>query len=436
MATIRYVNDLGNGHSGYLTYDAIQVTTASGATVTTQQNGPVGSDAFGRLRISNPVTLFDSSHRYSENGHWSVSSGVGGATTFNANQGLVELAVTTSSGSKIYKETDRVFPYQPGKSLLVMATFVMAPGQTNLRQRVGYFGSGNGIYYQMSGNTAAFVKRTSISGSVTETVVTQSNWNEDKLDGTGPSSVSLDATKAQIFWTDIEWLGVGRVRTGFVINGTFIHCHSFDHANLIDTTYMTTASLPVRYEIEALNTLTSAATLKEICSTVISEGGYELRGDAYSISTPLSTPRTFTASGTFYPIASIRLKTSPNRLDGVVIPNAIAILGQGNNGVFHWKVVKGATTSGGTWTSAGSSSCVEYNLSGTSYSGGTDLAAGFITASNQVSTALELPTEQLFRYQLERNSFTSTPYELTFVAASKAAADTAYASLNWEEVTQ
>ena len=445
MATLRYVNDLGNGHSGYVTYTGIvvatesgqplEVTTASGTSIAVQPAGAAG-DAFGRLRISQPFTVFDSSHRYSINGHWNTSSGTGGTVTFNANQGLVDLAVTTTSGSKVYRETNRVFSYQPGKSLLVMNTFVMASGETNLRQRAGYFSSGNGIYFQVSGTTPAFVERTSISGTVTETIVPQTSWNNDKLDGTGNSGFTLDPTKAQIFWTDIEWLGVGTVRAGFVINGQFIICHSFHHANLISSTYITTATLPMRYEIEALGTLSETKTLKQICSTVLSEGGYELRGDANSINTPLDTPRTFTSSGVYYPVAAIRLKTSPDRLDAVVIPNAMSILGQGNNAVFNWKVIQNGTVSGGTWTSAGSGSPVDYNLSGVSISGGTTLAAGFISASTQSTNALEITTNQLFKYQLERNSFTAVPTEFILAVASKAANDTAYIALDWEEISR
>ena len=192
----------------------------------------------------------------------------------------------------------------------------------------------------------------------------------------------------------------------------------------------------MRYEIEALGTLSGAKTMKQICSSILSEGGYELRGDAVSVATPLNTPRTFTNSGVFYPVAAIRLKASPDRLDAVVIPNAVAILGQGNNAVFNWKIVNGGTVSGGTWTSAGTNSPVEYNLSGVSISGGTDLTAGFISANTQSANALQVATDQLFKYQLERDSFTSTPTELILAVASKVSSDTAYIALDWEELTR
>ena len=445
MATLRYVNDLGNGHSGYINYgsgipvstisgQSLNVSTASGDSVSIQPAGVAG-DAFGRLRISEPFTLFDSSHRFSINGNWYSSTAVSGAVTFNSDQGLVDLDVVTTSGSRVYRETNRVFPYQPGKSLLCMASFVMAPEQDNLRQRVGYFGTNNGVYLEVSGSSVSIVKRSFVSGTVSNTTIPKASWNGDKLDGSGESKVTLDLSKAQIFWSDFEWLGVGRVRSGFVINGQFIICHTFDHANQIDSTYMTTANLPVRYEIEALDTLSSGTTMKEICASVISEGGYLVRGQSRSVGTVITSPYTFTTSGINYPMVSVRLKTSPDRLDGVVIPNAVSFVGDGNNAFFNWKVVAGGTTSGGTWTTTNSGSCVDYNISGTSISGGTVLAQGYASASNQSSSSLDLTTDNLFKYQLQRNSFTSTPIELTFVVSAANGGDTGYASIDWEEIT-
>ena len=173
---------------------------------------PASVDSFGRLRVSNPLTLFDSSHRHQDNGLWATSVANSGTATFNANQGLMDLAVTTTSGSKVYRETLRVFPYQPGKSLLILSTFVFNEAKTNLRQRSGYFDNNNGFFLELSGTTLSFVRRSYVSGTLVETKIPQSDWNTDKLDGTGLSGITLDMTKAQILWSDMEWLGVGSVR--------------------------------------------------------------------------------------------------------------------------------------------------------------------------------------------------------------------------------
>ena len=399
----------------------------------------VALDAFGRQRVSNPLTLFDSSHRYKDNGLWETATTSGGTAVFSANEGLVNLNVTTSSGSKVVRETTKVFSYQPGKSLLVLTTFVFNAAKANLRQRAGYYGADNGIYFQVNGTGAgsvSFVERSLVTGVVTESPVTQENWNVDKLDGTGPSKLTLDPSKAQILWMDIEWLGLGTVRVGFVINGQFIHCHSFNHANLITSTYITTASLPLRYEIENTGVTATASTLKQVCSTVISEGGYELRGLQQAISTPIGEPRDLTTANTYYPIISLRLKTFPNFLDAIVILTALSLMGITNNANYNWQVIASGTTSGGTWTSAGANSAVEYNRTATSITGGRILASGFTNGSNQGSQSVDILKEALFAFQLERNGLTSTPYELTLVAASDAAGADIYASLDWEEISR
>jgi len=396
---------------------------------------PTGtSDAFGRIRTSNPLTLFDSSHRYHDNGLWSTSTATGGAATFDADAGLVNLAVTTASGSEVIRETTKCCSYQPGKSLLVMSTLTLNPAKTGLRQRVGYYGAANGMYLELANNTLSFVERSSSTGSLVETRVAQSNWNIDPLNGDGPSNLELDITKSQIMWMDIEWLGLGTVRMGFVINGKFIHCHSFHHANQITGTYITTASLPLRYEITNTAATASASTLKQVCSTVLSEGGYELRGLQQAVGTTITAPYALTTAGTYYPIISLRLKSTS--LDAIVILTALSILGATANTNYNWRVITSATTTGGTWTSAGADSSVEYNLTGTATTGGRILAQGYISSTNQSTASVDILKEALFKFQLERNGLTSTPYELSLAVTASVATSNVHASMDWEEISR
>jgi hypothetical protein len=398
----------------------------------------VQSDAFGRLRVSNPLTLFDSSHRYDDNELWSTATATGGAAVFNADQGLVDINVTAASGSSVIRETIKVFSYQPGKSLLVMNTFVMNDSKTGLTQRVGYYGDDNGFYLQQEGDDIAFVERSIVTGSLVENSILQADWNGDKLDGTGASGYTLDLTKAQIYWMDVEWLGVGSVRMGFVIDGQFIICHTFNHANLITSTYITTASLPLRYEIFNTAGTSGASTLKQICSTVISEGGYELRGKQQSAGTAITAPRTFAVAGTYYPIVGIRLKST--RLDAIAIATAVSILGLGNSKNYEWRVVNGSTAliTGGSWVDASADSSVQYNITGSSVAGGRVLASGYVNSSNQGSPSINILKEALFANQLERNGLTGTPFELVIAmaVATTSGGESAYASIDWEEISR
>ena len=333
--------------------------------ITTSPSTSTATDAFGRMRVSSPLTLFDSTQRFQPDTRFNnANSATGSSFTYDANASLTSMTVTSTSGSYCYRESSRVFPYQPGKSLQILRTFCMAPAQTGLRQRVGYFGAQNGVFLEQTGNTINFVIRSFVSGAVVEDKQPQSLWNVDTLLGNGPSGLTLDLTKVQIFWTDIEWLGVGTVRCGFVINGQFIHCHSFHHANIANTTYMTTATLPIRTEIENIGGMANTATMNVICTSVMSEAGYEIRGRNRTAGTPVNSSYTLTTAGVMYPVVSLRLKSE--WAEAVVVPKDIAVLGLTGNGTrLAWSLVEDATITGGTWATTGTDSAVQYNTTGT-----------------------------------------------------------------------
>lgn len=426
--------------------DSGQVFTRYEVNMLSDRLSPSGTltDAFGRLRVVQPFTLFDSSHRFADNGLWVTSNTASNSSfAFIENQSTVDMSVGTTANAEVIRETTKVFSYQPGKSLLIMNTFAMSAPKANVRQRVGYFGGSNGIYLENDGTTNYFVLRTNTSSTVAETRVSQSNWNIDKFDGTGYSSQSggsdhsggLDVSKTNIFWMDIEWLGVGDVRCGFVVDGRMILAHTFHNDNKNTVPYMTTATLPLRLEIKNTGVTASNSTLSQICSTVISEGGYELYGAQQAVETPINSPVDLPTAGTYYPVISLRLKTSPNRLDAVVILTALSILGI-SNGYYNWQVRANATTSGGTWVSSGSNSAVEYKIDGDTVTGGRVLASGFTGATNQASSPIDILKEALFKFQLERNGLTGTPYELTLCAAASSNGADIYASMDWEEITR
>jgi hypothetical protein len=396
--------------------------------------GGTSVDAFGRLRVSQPFTLFDSSHRFRDNNLWATSNTSNTTIVFSENEGLINLNVDTTANSEIIRETTKVFSYQPGKSLLIFTTFVMAPAKTNLRQRVGYFGANNGMYLEQSDSTISFVERSRVTGTMVETRIAKADWNIDKMDGTGPSGLTLDLTKAQILWMDIEWLGLGSVRMGFVIDGSFVLCHTFHHANIVSTTYITTASLPLRLEIKNTGITASNSTMKQICSSVISEGGYELNGLQQAVGNEVATPTDLTNAGTYYNLVSLRLKST--HLDAIVILTALSMLGITNNAIYNWQVRGSATTTGGTWISAGPNSAVEYKLDGATVSGGRVLASGFSTATTQSSVPIDILKEALFKFQLERDGLAGTPYELTLCCATNSAGADMYAAMDWEEISR
>jgi hypothetical protein len=402
---------------------------------------PSGSavDAFGRARMSQPYTLYDSFHRYADNGKENTANTSSATYSFNSSTSSIDMVVNGTSGQYCYRESKKIFAYQPGKSLQILKTFVMSPHKTNLRQRVGYFDTENGFFLERSDattNNVSFVKRSKVTGSAVDTRVDKADWNIDKLDGTGPSLLTLDLDNPQILFIDIEWLGVGSVRMGFVINGQFIHCHTFHHSNLASSAkgaYMQTACLPIRSEIENVGATSGSSTYKQICATVISEGGFALSGRARTYGHAPNPGIRLTTAGTYYPVLSIRL--NPSNLGALVIPKEVNFVPL-NSGIYRYKLVLNATVAGAVWTNAASDSFVQYNSNTTAtMSGGDDLISGFVTSTVQAGGSLIDIGEGIFRYQLERNSFTSTSTPLTLAITCDTATVNCAASASWEEIT-
>jgi hypothetical protein len=363
----------------------------------------------------------------------------GGTTTYLPNESTIQLNVNSTSGAEVVRQSYRSFPYQPGKGLLCLATFVMNTAKTNLRQRVGYFGTQNGVYFQLNDTTKSFILRSYIGGSVDDTSrkVDQSSWNGDKLDGTGASGLTLDLTKPQILWMDFEWLGVGSVRCGFIINGAYIVCHTYNTANVYGTSvYMTTAILPVRYEITNTGTTSGSSSLKQICSSVVSEAGFEQTSiDHAARRTTIFTNIDTTA--TFFPIVSIRLASTA--LGAVVIPNRIQFLPTTSQN-YEVVLLKNPTLTGATWAAiVPSDANVEFDVAATAISAtGTIVQTDYITASGSAGVAnTSVPTGYNLDLQLGVSlTGVSDIYTLAVRTVSGATKGDGVGSLSFFDLTQ
>jgi len=394
-------------------------------------------DAFNRLKVSSPFTLFDSQQRYVLSDKWDYVGLSGGTYSFNPTESTVSLIAGTTNGSKMYVETKRVFPYQPGKSLTIVHSFAMAQPKSGLRQRVGYFGiTGgvtlgtpyNGVYLQQDGLTLSICLASASLG--TTQTITQSNWNADKFDGTGDSGVTLDVTKGNIFWLDVEWLGVGDVRSGFYIDGKPVVAHTFYNTNKNSTTYMTTACLPLRYEIENTSSQATSSTMRQICSTVLSEGGYEGFSRRYNVTHSGPTPHTLTTAGTQYPLIAIRL--APDRLDSIIVPSNISVaIEPGTNNkplVVQYRILLNPTLTGNTWETHFNGN-VQYNVTATGVTGGTDIIGGYISSSG----TLDVSTINDFNFQIGRTQLgVSDTFVLVLVPTENGTQG--YTDLSWFEI--
>jgi hypothetical protein len=355
-------------------------------------------DLFGRLKVSNPFTLFDSTHRYEQDGDFSdVVIGTGSTVGIITAQSTATLGIGTTAGCSLIRESKRVFSYQPGKSLQVLQTFVFSLPKENLTQRVGYASSENGILLELNGSQLNIVKRTSASGITTNIVIPQSQWNKDTLDGTGFSTsnstgIKLDPSKVQIMFSEYEWLGAGSVRVGFAIDGRFIIAHQFDHANILDGVYMTTPNLPVRYEMFNTGITTSPSMMKQICVSVQSNGGYEKKVAEIFVRKTTSV----TVGTDYIPIVSMRLK--PGREDAVILPTKFDGLPLSNNVPYVIALIKNPTLVGAAFTDSESPN-VQYDITATSMSGGQVVDFTYAFGANQSNGAVR--TSEGYNWDLQ-----------------------------------
>jgi hypothetical protein len=395
--------------------------------------GGTNTDAFGRLRVSQPYTLFDSQNRYAADNQFDVSTTGTGTTSFLSNEAAVKMEVTGAGVGSVLRQSYRSFPYQPGKGLLVLATFVMDSSMSlNLTQRVGYYNDSNGVFFQRIDGVYSFVLRSSVTGSPSDArTVNQSDWNGDKLNGTGESGYTLDPSKAQILWMDFEWLGVGSVRCGFIIDGQYIVCHTFNNANEITNVYMTTAILPVRYEIKTV-TSAVAASMKAICCSVISEGGFEQTSIDH---VARRTAVLGTIGTTFLPVVSIRLASG--RTGAVVLPNRVQVLPTTSQN-YEVALIKNPTLTAASWTAVPSDSNVEYDVSATATTGGTIVQTDYVTSSGSGGTqGLSAATGYNFDLQLGATiSGTSDIYTVAVRTVSGATTGDVVGSLSFYDLTQ
>ncbi len=449
--------------------------------VTATINGEVSvaganPDAFGRARVSELFTLGDYKHIYAIDPNFLDSIYGGGNVVFYPDQACCVLSTGSNTAAYAIHQTKFYHHYQPGKSQLIYSSVNFRAPHRNVTKRTGYFDDNDGIYFEQVGSDTAngnvvsastqtlnWVIRTYVGGSPSEadystTVngvpytykrrVPQSEWNIDPCDGTGPSGFNLDITKTQLAWIDFQWLGVGRVRCGFVHNGESITAHEYYHSNVLPTVYISNPNLPVRCEIRNTGTTTGGAS-DQICATVMSEGGYVESGIDWSIyTTARATP---TPGQTRFPLVAIRLKNSfkgyANRLG--VRPSSLSLFAKTEPIVYE--VVKfpsaaslSTTDPGGlVWTSADSDSGVEYCVNATSFvSADVDrFASGYVPSGSSQNSLSPVATGSLT--QAKKNvisqNIDSTNSEVyavivsTVFAGVQLTADVACA-IQWREV--
>lgn len=356
-------------------------------------------DAFGRQRVSQLQVLGFKSFEYGYDDTFMEQSVSGtGAVASTVNEAALSLQTGgTASGAKAIVATRKFHRYVPGRSQLVRFTGTFGTPKANVRQRAGYFSSRNGVFLEYDGTTLYFVRRSYVTGSAVDVRVPQSEWN-DPFDGSGPSGLTLDFTSTSwLAWVDLEWLGVGRYRFGFAspTTGKLIVAYENAGTGQLAVPYMTTASLPVRYEIENTDAAASATTLKWFCYSVDSEGGDDMGIVHHHAIDNLVTAKSV-PTGSFQPILAIRAKTTgpnsvPNR--GQIQIERVGLIVTGTDHVLFRQILNPTTltAAGGaiSWTSIGHiAEYAAFSNGADTIAGGTTIDSTYLPATNQNKSAV------------------------------------------------
>lgn len=396
-------------------------------------------DAFSRLRVSNVETLFDHQQEYALNNiEWNTVTATGGTTTYNTTRSSTSLTTTATSSSRALIQTRSYFRYQPGKSQLLVLTGIFGNTLVNNIHRVGQFDDNNGLFLSLTGDasTPTFTRRTDTSGVVIDNTVAQTLWNLDPMNGKGPSGITLDFTKSQILIIDYQWLGVGRVRLGFDVGGLIYYAHEFRNANNLNVVYMRTANLPIRFENINTGAAAAGTSLEAICSTVMSEGGFEYgNGFLKSSSTAITA---YSVSTVYQPVLCIRpsllFNSKPNRAR--IIVESIEVL---SSGLTYYALDYYGTPTGGTFVSVPGSpvqtdgASIAGTVRSTAITGGTRTATGFLGSAGGSNRTVN-GTNVLNRMPITISFDGTTPDYVCVCAQSFSGSVTVSAAINWREI--
>lgn len=388
-------------------------------------------DAFSRLRVSNPTTLFDAQFTYDLQPllYAQIISGTGATITHDTTNrnGLITFA-STPTGGQAYFQSYEWFRYQPSKSQLIFLTFNMNGGVANVRKFAGYSDGNNGIEFSLNGTTPTLnVFSETAEGDET---VTQSNWNLDKLDGTGASKITIDFTKVQILVIDFQALYVGRVRVGFDIDGKIIYVHEFNHANSDTQPYFQTANLPIRVGMTCTGTVST--TMRMICSAVVSEGGTD-KTAGYGFATEGTVAA---ADGVDTHILSIQPKTTFKNLvnRSKIELTSVDVIVTGNSPVI-WKLCVGQALTGTSTSDINTNYSAVQSITGTlSGSPAIVLAQGYVAATNQVKGTLSKEVVTRIPITLTPGGSVRDLGRLTLLVQGVGGASNTRAVFNWIEL--
>lgn len=222
----------------------------------------------GYLKTANTIEQFSQKPAF-DGGEilWVTPSGgnVNGTLGYDADANSRTLTIGTGATNKLITQTKQSFVYLAG-NVHKFSTGVISQVPDGGVIDFGMFNDENGAFIRIKGTATGkqleVVRRSKANGTVTDEIVSQQNFNVDKLDGTGKSGITLDLNKVQMFSIEFSWYGAGGVAFAIDVNRQRIIFHYFSAGNRLDSFIFGTPDLPVRYALYNTKTTTSNTVLK------------------------------------------------------------------------------------------------------------------------------------------------------------------------------
>lgn len=364
-----------------------------------------------RQRVSTFSTWFFNTTQFGLGlDYWDQTTATGATIVHSSLESAVTMTVTGTVGSKAVRQTRHVMPYIPGRPAEFSMAHRWETPVLGVRKRIGIFDEKNGIFFEDSGDQNYYcVIRSNVSGTVVENRIQRADWNGDRFDGLGPSTIVADPDAIQLLVIEYEWYGAGAVHFSFVMNGTKHRIHSFYHANIAHDVYLSTPFLPIRVEIENISSTVGGKML--IAST-----SFGLEGNSSRVGVPIvqQIPLpgvTLTNANTFYPAISIRLKSTA--LSGIAILEKLQFFTVDNT-TLAYRIVANPTLTGGTWADHDiPTSLVQVNTGATAMDGGMIMYRGLVPVGGQ-----EITLDLGGVFQLSRNTMGTVPDVITIALAA------------------
>jgi len=266
--------------------------------------------------------------------------------------------------------------------------------------RWGLFDAQNGAFFGQDVANGIFVD---IRRAGVDTIVPQTAWNVDKMDGTGPSGATLTLSKGNIFQIVFTWYGYGVIEFRVVIPDPTTLAQEVITVNRFSPTGQTSfadPNLPLRAEISN-NGTASAFNL------FVGGRQYAILGNYDPTFRITSERRTVTATGTLTPIISFQRKTVFPAGSGRT--NSVSVKLEGIDLVtsadISYQIILGGTINGAfadyptaTTNIPLSETALQVNSTLTTISGGQVLIQGLaagVNGSNRILASASLLSFQL-----------------------------------------